>query len=373
MTIKKFDTRSDVADNLIEFDCSGIYFSFLKCGEGLSANVMLPQENKNGWQACPDGLEYCSEVEIMVTGEGQCLSAKSRTLGGCGGKLKYLSTQKLDHKNGVLYRIEYVKNDQKLKVCLNYFFPDKNIGAVRRWVDIKNISTENVGTEYVASSALYHIGQGFGTNSSEDICIHLPYSSWSGEAQWVCMKLEQLGIINQDCGHYRARSLGSRASAEMMPMAIIEDKRNGISYFFHIEHSASWLWEIGNLYLTSQHGLYLLCGGGDEQSGHWWKNLKPCESFSSIPVGIGCCCGGFEKAIEILTKYRRVSCKQPHRLDDKLPVIFNDYMKCLWGNPTVQGELPKIVAASKMGCEYYVIDSGWYSKPQENWWSGVGY
>jgi alpha-galactosidase len=54
------------------------------------------------------------------------------------------------------------------------------------------------------------------------------------------------------------------------------------------------------------------------------------------------------------------------------PVIFNDYMNCLWGNPLTETEIPLINAAAKAGCNYYVIDAGWYAEISENWWNAVG-
>ena len=45
-------------------------------------------------------------------------------------------------------------------------------------------------------------------------------------------------------------------------------------------------------------------------------------------------------------------------------------MNCLMGDPTTQRELPLIRAAAEAGCEYYVIDAGWYSDGP--WWDGVG-
>lgn len=70
-----------------------------------------------------------------------------------------------------------------------------------------------------------------------------------------------------------------------------------------------------------------------------------------------------------LTKYRRMI-RRPNKDDENLPVIFNDYMNCLFGDPTTEKELPLIDAAAECGCEYYVIDAGWYA-PGE-WWDSVG-
>ncbi len=77
----------------------------------------------------------------------------------------------------------------------------------------------------------------------------------------------------------------------------------------------------------------------------------------------------FERAVGELTGYRRLI-RRPNRDNENLPVIFNDYMNCLFGDPTTEKELPLIDAAAACGCEYYVIDAGWYA-PGE-WWDSVG-
>ena len=42
------------------------------------------------------------------------------------------------------------------------------------------------------------------------------------------------------------------------------------------------------------------------------------------------------------------------------------------GDPTEEKELPLIDAAAAAGCEYFVIDAGWYGEQNEDWWSTVG-
>jgi alpha-galactosidase len=87
---------------------------------------------------------------------------------------------------------------------------------------------------------------------------------------------------------------------------------------------------------------------------------------------VGCVRGGFEQAVAALTQYRRVACLQTRADTRKLPVIFNDYMNCLLGDPTTAKEWPLIDAAAEAGCEYYVIDAGWYAELSEDWWGSVG-
>jgi len=87
-------------------------------------------------------------------------------------------------------------------------------------------------------------------------------------------------------------------------------------------------------------------------------------------VAVGRVKGDAEEALAAMTDYRRRTCKPSHSVDARLPVIFNDYMNCLNGDPTTEKELPLIAAAAEVGCEYFVIDAGWYA--EGHWWSTVG-
>jgi alpha-galactosidase len=51
-----------------------------------------------------------------------------------------------------------------------------------------------------------------------------------------------------------------------------------------------------------------------------------------------------------------------------VPVCFNDYMNCLWALPTREKLVPLIDAAAAVGCEYFVIDAGWFGGGEH--WSG---
>src|ERR1022692_4115335 len=78
------------------------------------------------------------------------------------------------------------------------------------------------------------------------------------------------------------------------------------------------------------------------------------------------------EAVGALTRYRRVACEKPRENNSRCPVIFNDYMNCLWGDPNEEKELPLIAAAAKAGCEYFVIDAGWYADIKEDWSPTIG-
>src|SRR5208337_1700827 len=108
---------------------------------------------------------------------------------------------------------------------------------------------------------------------------------------------------------------------------------------------------------TSNGGTYLYLGGPDALHGEAWKLLRPGESYETVPVALGCVRGGFDEAIDALTRYRRNVLLRKDAFTSNCPVIFNDYMNCLNADPTTGKELPLITAAARAGCDYYVIDA----------------
>lgn len=68
-------------------------------------------------------------------------------------------------------------------------------------------------------------------------------------------------------------------------MGYIQNTETGNGLFWQIEHNGSWHWEI-----SDQRGhFYLALSGPNEQQSHWFKNLAPGESFTSVPVAVGVC------------------------------------------------------------------------------------
>lgn len=157
-------------------------------------------------------------------------------------------------------------------------------------------------------------------------------------------------------------------------MAMAENTELGLTWFWQIEHNGSWYWEISNVSARDNNAddVYAYLGGPDDLHSAAWKSLKPGETYDTVPVAVGCVRGGFGEGVEALTRYRRVGCEKPRPANLRCPVIFNDYMNCLWGDPTEAKELPLIAAAAKTGCEYFVIDAGWYADLHEDWSATIG-
>ena len=195
---------------------------------------------------------------------------------------------------------------------------------------------------------------------------------WQKEMNFRTNTFPELGFGQTQPTVYQRTSVtfeltntGNWSTKKYLPMGYLENSEADTALFWQIEHNGSWHAEISDV----NNHFYVALSGPTEVQSHWFKQLKPGESFTSVPVAVGVSEGCFDTAMGELTKYRRII-RRPNKDNENLPVIFNDYMNCLFGDPTTEKELPLIDAAAAMGCEYYVIDAGWYA-PGE-WWDSVG-
>jgi len=251
------------------------------------------------------------------------------------------------------------------------------IRAVRSWTEVENAGTVPQGLEYVSSFALTGIEKEGLLPFDERLSLRVPHNGWQKELHWNTYSLKDLGLsVSQPQGTMHTSktisvtNTGNWSTKEYLPMGCLENTETDSCLFWQIEHNGSWHWEIAD-----QDGhLYLQLSGPTETHSHWWKQLKPGEVFATVPVSVGSAVGTaggscFDNAMGELTKYRR-AIRRKNRDNEVLPVIFNDYMNCLWGDPTTEKELPLIEKAAEAGCEYYCVDAGWYS--DGFWWDGVG-
>lgn len=307
-------------------------------------------------------------MELQLTGEDRDeYHGRTHRASYPGLRMKYASHEDTRNSMGRKLSIALEDNETGLKAIQHFQFFD-GIGMLRSWVDLVHEGKEPVGVEYVSSFALTGIDKEGVLSRDEKLRLYIPHTGWQSELQWRTYSLPELGlshVTDRSSKRIAFSNTGSWSAAEHIPMAVLENQEAESTLVWQIEHNGSWHWEMFDQfdYVT------LLISGPTEHDNQWWKQLKPGESFSSIPVAVGAANGGFEQAIGELTRYRR-AIRRPNEDNRKLQIIFNDYMNCLWGSPTTAKLLPLIDAASEVGCEYFCIDAGWYA-PGE-WWSGVG-
>ncbi len=256
--------------------------------------------------------------------------------------------------------------------AVSHFQFYNGISVARAWTEVINLGNEEQTLEYVSSFCLTGIEKEGVLAQDEKIKIGVCHNSWQRELQWKEYTLEQVGLEQAQPSDYQHSSkvfactnVGNWSAKEYIPMGMIRNTEVGSTLVWQIEQNGSWHWEISD----REGHLYLQLSGPSEIESHWFKTLKPGEGFTSVKCAVGVSANGFDAAIGELTKYRR-AIRRKNRDNKTLAVIFNDYMNCLWGDPTAQKEFPLVDAAAETGCDYFCIDAGWYA--EGSWWDSVG-
>ncbi|WP_141500666.1 glycoside hydrolase family 36 protein [Paenibacillus luteus] len=307
-------------------------------------------------------------MELQLTGEDRA-EYHGRTHRATYPGLRMVYDGHEDTRNSLGRKFELGLRDEEtgLKAIQHFQFYD-GVQTVRSWTVLRNEGVQAAEIEYVSSFALTGLDKEGTQDRDDKMRLYLAHNGWQSELQWRSYTLPELGmshLIDRGSKRVSCSNTGSWSAAEHIPMAVLQNEEAGTSLFWQIEHNGSWHWEI----IEQSDWLTVLISGPTEHDNHWWLKLAPGAEFVSVPLAIGSVEGGFEESIAQLTAYRRLI-RRPNEDNQLLRVIFNDYMNCLWGDPTTAKLLPLIDAAAEVGCEYFCIDAGWYA-PGE-WWDGVG-
>lgn len=319
------------------------------------------------------GFQSFYPVEILISGQDRVGERHGHKYiqTAPGSRMKFAKF--CDTRNSLGRKLEVVTWDEETKIqaVSHYQFYD-NISVVRAWTEVENKGQEGQGLEYVSSFSLNGIEKEGIRDFDEKLELGIPHNSWQKELDWRSNTLGELGFssaqphaMHRSSKTISAGNTGNWSAKEYIPMGYVLNKETDTTLFWQIEHNGSWYWEI-----SDQDGhVYLKLSGPTEHHNHWWKNLQPGEKFVTVPVSVGSAAGGFDEAMGELTRYRRVI-RRVNEDNENLKVIFNDYMNCLFADPTTEKEIPLIDKAAEAGCEYFCVDAGWYSDGY--WWDGVG-
>lgn len=236
-------------------------------------------------------------------------------------------------------------------------------GVVSQITTVKNISETDVILNHISSMLV----NGIGKNEPDSYNIYFCKSTWQGEAQWINHSMAELGICDAsnhvNLSAAKLSFCGSQTTSEYFPVVVIENKKENESWIFEIEPSYGWYFEIG----IKEGMIYVEANAAFIGNGGWYKRLAPGECYKTSKAFFAVAEGDIYSAVRLMYGYKRKNSTQSF---DTPPVIFNDYMNCLWAKPTDKKLLPLIDAASKVGCEIFCIDDGWYGKEQG--WNSLG-
>jgi alpha-galactosidase len=293
-------------------------------------------------------------VEVTALGHGRSVSTHRHVGTVLGQRLRYTSHEATETS------LRIVQQDPETGLQVTSVF--EAAYGVRTWTEAR---LTGPGTLELTSLSSVVVAL-----DSVDFDLISGDNDWMAESRWSVQPLRKAGLPDiQRAPHYpvprtlhAVTSRGSWSTGEHLPTGVLV--RDGYALGWQIEHNGPWLYEIGE----NRHGGYLLLSGPTDQEHQWTATISADEPFTTVPVSL-VAAHDRDSAFAALTRQRR-AIRRHRPADDKLPVIFNDYMNTLMGDPTTERLLPLIDAAASVGAEYFCIDAGWYA--EGDWWSTVG-
>ncbi|OJJ47556.1 hypothetical protein ASPZODRAFT_15007 [Penicilliopsis zonata CBS 506.65] len=331
----------------------------------VSMTFVLPEE------------EIVPLASIRLVGEGNQRDKTSKALVGSyiSTRLRYLSHSK-DSFAG-FEALDILSEDPvtKLKVT-THLRVYQGVPCLRAHTTVENGGTSDLVVSQVTSLTIGALTSGTKSWWSE-FTVSSATNTWFRECQWHERTLSEVGVDHT--GHYELNeghhasfstfghsSRGSFSTSSYLPMGMIRRKDRPEVWLWQVENNGSWRWELGDYY----NDLYLAAGGPTSIDHGWQLRLLPGQTFDSVPIAVYHGFRGANAAMGTLTEYRR-RIRRPHEDNERLPVIFNDYMNCLMGDPTEEKILALLEPVKRSGAEYFVIDAGWYAE-DDGWWDDVG-
>jgi len=249
--------------------------------------------------------------------------------------------------------------------------------AVTSTVEATNIGEDELSLGALPSLSLPVSGEAAGAAvGPEELDLISGASDWCAENRWqrhpVRGYLPSLFSIAHQYsakGAHSARVLGSWSTGGMLPAGVLAARDDSFALAWQIEHNGPWRWDLAE----ESGGLTLTLSGPTDADHQWLAVLQSGETFTTVPatVAVG---AGWQAAMAELTKHRRLA-RRPHADNERLTVIYNDYMNTLMGDPTTARLLPLVDAAAEAGVDAFCIDAGWYDTTMQGfagWWDYVG-
>ncbi|KAK1179002.1 alpha-galactosidase [Streptomyces sp. NBS 14/10] len=332
--------------------------------------LTIPDDSGPGIDA-PDSAPL-PLVEVLALGHGSEWSGQRGIETALGARLRYRGHQAVQDMRGSQgwHRLTFDLHDPDtgLTAEVRLSSPD-GLPVLRGEVRLSNEGSAPLTVQAVTSLTLG------GLPSPDALDVHLARNDWLAECRWASEPLRtRIVDLSRDAHQHDSRaalalhSRGGWPSDGHLPMGALTDRTTGDAWVWQIESPTGWRWETGE----RAHGTYAALHGPTDAEHQWREHLAPGESFTTVPAALALTRGGgLDTALAHLTAYRRAT-RRPHPDHTTLPVVFNDYMNTLMGDPTTERLLPLIDAAAEAGAEYFCIDSGWYDDDAQGWWDSVG-
>ncbi|MEU3339413.1 alpha-galactosidase [Streptomyces sp. NPDC006668] len=308
-------------------------------------------------------------VEITATGHGRTWSGERFIDTAIGERLTYRGHRTV--QDGIWQCAVVGLADPETGLAAEVSLRTRpGAGFLRAQVRVVNEGESALRLESVSTLTLGGVAGG----GLDTLTLHWADNDWLSECRWRTAPFrDQVVDLSRSAhgrdgrGCFERFSQGSWSTGRHLATAGLTDPA-GRAWLWQIESSAGWRHETGE----REGAAYLALFGPDDAHHQWRQVLAPGEEFTTVPAVLaGSATDGLDAAFGELTAYRRLI-RREHPDHSALPVIYNDYMNTLMGDPTTDKLLPLIDAASAAGTEVFVIDAGWYDDDAQGWWDAVG-
>lgn len=313
----------------------------------------------------PWALPLC---EVRAGGAGGSLASSERLMGGrASRRLRHLAHEV--SADGLRLAVTSHDPETALRV-VNVFQAYDGLPVVRTWTEA--VAGRPITLQAISSLCVGGLGTPGGAWWRDR--LGTAENSWFREVSWRVRTLAEEGVDDvglRRWGYGYGRSCvirgvpGTFTSGGRLPMGLLAAHDRPRALAWQLEPAGPWRWEVGDF----GDSTYLVAGGPAGPSHGWTHRLAAGESYSTPPVALAVS-DGEDAAFAALTRYRR-RIRRPHDDHRNLPVVFNDFMNCLMGDPTEEKIRPLVAAASRAGAEVFCVDAGWYADDGE-WWDAVG-
>jgi len=310
-------------------------------------------------------------VEILTADQGRTPASDRLAHTELGARLRYVAHEETADDRGRRLTVRQAADGLEASITLELLHRAE--AAIRSKVEVRATGEQPIVLRSVASLTIGFTPLDGPDDELGDWERIWGTGDWLGEGRWTRTplrgpdfpRLESHLTGQNPRGALALTSDGTWSTGRHLPTGGLASETDRLALVWQIEHNGAWRWEIGE----DTGGAYLSLSGPTDADSAWTRLLAPGESFTTVPVTVAAGTD-FEDALAALTDHRRAA-RRDHPDNTAMPVVFNDYMNTLDGDPTTEKLLPLIAAAAEAGAEVFCVDAGWYDD-SGHWWDTVG-
>jgi alpha-galactosidase len=269
--------------------------------------------------------------------------------------------QKVQKKNGGTSVITTLKHPSGLH-CEHQLSWQGNVPVFSSRVSVRNAGKKPVTLEMLSSFSLGGMTPYAHDDAPNRLLVHRYRSTWSAEGRLDTQGIEDLQLERSWIGHgiacERFGQVGSMPVRGFFPFVALEDREAGVLWGAQLATPGSWQMEV----FRKDDFVALSGGQADREFGHWFKTLKPGETYDTPVATIGCIKGDIDQLAQRLSSAQESSVANLPKIENELPIVVNEWCTS-WGNPTQENLLALAKRLQGTPAKYLVIDDGWAERP----------